>query len=459
MKNKYLSLLLVITLVFSILYLGIGCQKEIPPASEEETATEPPAAPTPPAYIPAEEAEEVVTEDETVEKLPRTERPCHVLMEDSGQVATYLYREFIQLPMDVEYGPDGYLYVADWTGRHIVKISPDGEMSDLGIWKDPDMFTEDGPTQIAFDSSGKLYFCTHNQIYSVSDDNSVEIVPPNTTLLYPFGGITFSPSDELYYTDRGSGRVLKISQDGSSQVVAEGIENAACLAFGLDGTLYVSQMFTCKIFKVNVLTGEVTEFCSIDMEPEGGFSLAVDSDGDIWARGFLLHQISPNGDEKPFWVDGTPGLEKSFHTGSQITFDEEGNLYVLSYSSRIWKLTPTSSNRDDYTSSKIVPGFEAYDLDVGPNGEVYAYVWSTEELIRFDPDGSSEVIFNYEGADYFPYGIAVDSSGTLFIASETGEIEAVNADGSLSHYFSEHVYQLVGGYDGYLYAITIADYP
>ncbi|MCK4816971.1 hypothetical protein KA005_14475, partial [bacterium] len=255
-----------------------------------------------------------------------TNRPCHINLGDGTLKAEYLYRSFLQIPVGMAWGTDGYLYVADWTGRHVIRVSKDGDMDDLGLWKTVNALQHDGPRGIAFDSRGNLYINNHGSILRRDISGNVDQLSGITGS--PLGSIAISPSDELFYTDRGSGKLLKWTPEDGSKIIASNLPFAENLTFGLDGTLYLTQMGQGDIMKVDIATGEAeifaTDICMFDP-----CFLAIDPDGDIWVRGIWhLHQFTPEGVEKPFVIDGQtyPGGPYNWHTSGGIAFDDEGGL-------------------------------------------------------------------------------------------------------------------------------------
>lgn len=403
-----------------------------------------------------------VTRADEIEPPPlqRTERPGHVRMAAGDVKADYLYRGFIQLPGGITWGPDGCLYVADQLGRHVVRLAPDGTMSDLGIWRNPGMWSDDGPRNIAFNSKGDLYVSDHRGgIYAIGPDGDVEALPGIRG--QPVDGITFSPDDELYYTDGGGGRVLKIGADGESQIVARGIENADDLVFGHNGVLYVSQRSLHRVVKVDVKTGAVTEFFS----PIRGYSiyLAVDKDGDLWIRGSnTLYQFAPDGTQKPFYVNGKrcsgDTFELDIQTPGGITFDEEGRLWIASYNSSIRYLKPLMPGKDTLGMTMTViapgfaPGFDAADLEITRDGTLYVYNNnpSPGELWRISSEGEVEVLlYLHERGNI---GMALDDQGRLYLGLPNGEIAWLDTNGKLRHYAWLRSSSMTFAADGHLYA-------
>ncbi|HUV14444.1 MAG TPA: NHL repeat-containing protein [Acidobacteriota bacterium] len=396
------------------------------------------------------------------QRAQRTERPGHVIMAAGGVKADYLYRGFVQVPCKIAWGPDGHLYIADYLGRHVVRLSPNGTMSDLGTWRNPNMWNDDGPRGIAFDSKGNLYVNNHaGGLYAIGPDGNVEALPGIRG--QPVGGITFSSDDELYYTDMGGGRVLKVGTDGQSQVIALGIENAHDLAFGLDGELYVSQYGQNRVVKVDVKSGVVSEFFSDPLLYTAEIYLVVDSEGDLWVRGTnSLFQLSPTGTPKSFRVNGKrysgDAFELDIQTPGGITFDEEGRLWIASYNSSIRYLEPLMPGEDILGMTMTViapgfaPGFNAADLEITRDGTLYVYNNnpSPGELWRISSEGEVEVLLHLHERGNI--GMALDDQGRLYLGLPNGEISWLDANGSLRHYAWLRSSSMTFAADGYLYA-------
>ena len=402
-----------------------------------------------------------LTSDEAVSQapilVPQTERPGHVFLADGMTQADYLYRAFVQIPVGIAWGPDDHLYIADWTGRHVVRLAADETMDDMGIWRNPNMWLHDGPRDVAFDSAGNLYVNDHAHIYVVGVDGNVSALPGIQGS--PIGRTVFSPSNELYYADRGQGRILKVGAAGVSEIVATGIENAEGLAFGLDGVLYVSQMHRNRVVKVDVSTGVVSDFFAGSLGNDPIF-LAVDVDGDIWIRGsFHLYQVAPDGTEKPFIVDGVTYSgdvsRLATRTAGGIAFDDQGRLWIASYNSKLMRLDPTGQASDRFSFTVVNPGFDSSDLATDPNGEVYAYNENAREVLRISSEGEVQVIHQLEAGGRV--GLAADDQGDLYMGQSFGEISRLDASGALSHYAWLMSRRMTMGADGYLYAV-VGDY-
>ncbi|MGB2962948.1 MAG: NHL repeat-containing protein [Anaerolineales bacterium] len=438
MKAKY-ALVIFVLVVFLFACSPSTAEVEVT-ATALPGVTDTPAAETP---LPAQPTPEALSE-----------RPGHVWDADRINLAEYAHRSFLQIPVGMTWGPDGYLYVADWTGRHVVRVNKQGEMDDLALWKTIKPLQNDGPRGIDFDSEGNLYLNNHGSIFRLDTQGEVQAL--TGVFGSPIGSLAFSPADELYYTDRGGGRLFKWNPAGKVETIAEGLPMAENLVFGLDGTLYLTQMGKADLLKVNLDTGESEVFapgvCSFDP-----CYLAVDPEGDIWTRGIWhMHQISPDGTEKPFQVDGQtyPGGQINWHTAAGIAFDDEGALWVASYNSKLQRLVPVTPDTPDpeFTLQVIYPGFEASDLKVDSTGAVYAVNENNWEVLKIKNENDVQVLLQQQTAGRG--AVALDENSVLYLGMPYGKIMRLEEDGSLTEYANLLTRRMVFGGDGVLYAVV-----
>ncbi len=384
-----------------------------------------------------------------------TERPCHVQMINSNIKVDYEYQSFIHIPVGITWGPDGYLYVSDWAGRHIVKVDNDGNVDDLGLWKTLEAMQNDGPSGIVFDSKENIYIKITGDIYRCDTDGNVEKLPGingNAT-----GSMTISPSDELFFTDRNNGKIFKWTDEKGPELIAKNIPNAENLVFGLDGTLYLTQLGIGDVIKIDINSKEKQVFVSNVCGYDPCF-LAVDPEGDIWIRAaFSLLQFSPEGIEKPVIIDGYTFPNGPFQTNTSagIAFDDEGGLWLASYNSRLVRLVPTEAGVADpeYMLDVIHPGFEAADLSIDANGVIYASNMNSGQILKTCSNNNLDILIEHNS--YGRIAVSVDKNNIVYLGGMPGgEVVYIDEDGSLIHYAKLQTERMVFGADEVLYAVV-----
>ncbi|MBN1777111.1 MAG: hypothetical protein JW811_03230 [Clostridiales bacterium] len=383
-----------------------------------------------------------------------TEGIGHITMVKANTSIAYLYRTFIQIPVQMVYGPDGCIYVADWTGHHVVKLDQDYNATELGLGEAQRVFYSDGPRGLAFDSQGNLYISNHGHICRMDTEGNIEELP--FIQGSPVGSIAISPSDELYYTDRGQGRLLKWTPENGSQVIADDIPYAENLVFGLDGTLYLTQMGYWDLLKMDVATGEWSVF----LKNVCGFDpcyLAVDPEGDIWIRAiFTLYQYSPDGKKKAYVIDGKSSDTYQWHTSAGVAVDDEGGVWIASINSKITHLIPTELGAadPDFTLDVAHTGFEASDLAIDSNGTVYAADINGMQILKIDAESEAEALMNSGSAAR--QAVAVDENDCVYYTNK-GKIWKIDRDGNNTFYADVSTERMVFAADGNLYAVKIKD--
>lgn len=225
--------------------------------------------------------------------------------------------------------PEGNIYVTFSGSRgqktpvSIYRISPGGE---------PQTFLSGmmNATGLAFDRDGHLYVSSRydGTVYRVADDG--------TTSVYAEGmgvatGIAFDASGSLYVGDR-SGTIFKIGQDRQIFVFATLEPSVAAyhLAFGLDGTLYVTAPTTSSYDSVFAIDrdGVVRVHYRGLGRPQG---LAVDTAGNLYLAASLRGQrgiveISSSG-EAEVVVAGSGLVGLAFIAGGGMIAATNNSIY------------------------------------------------------------------------------------------------------------------------------------
>ena len=390
----------------------------------------------------------VLEPDEFIYSEPLTERPRYVWLEQRKEYADYLFRQFHQNAQEAAWGPDGYLYIADGSGKHIVRVAPDGTLDDLGIWKTHVYMQEFGPNAIEFDKDGNLFFNTGPHLFRRNRDGSIDKI--FTAEQGNIRSLTMDDAGILYYS-LNTGSIFQWNPDGDDIFLTNEFHDPQIL-IGPDGQLYIGDSGMNRIVVFDVQTQESRIFAEGYFTDEGAAYMRFDSDGDLWVRITpYLYQFSPKGEIKPFIVDGKPGDEFRWHLAGDIVFDEAGNLWVTYASGEIVRLALVDPNTPIpfFKTDFYYPSFEASDMSVGTDGSVYATNLVPGEIWHFRTDGSYDIIWQH--GDQGRVGVAVGDDGVIYAGSIFGEILKME-NGEIGHYADLKTERLIIAGDGNLYA-------
>jgi sugar lactone lactonase YvrE len=384
--------------------------------------------------------------------------------------SSYGHMPIFDYPEGIAVDASGSLYVADTGHSKIQKITSAGVVSILAGSSLSLTDSADGtgtsasfnvPVGIAMDASGNLYVADtgNNTIRKITAEGVVTTLAgtvgtsgstdgtgTSASFYWPHG-ITVDASGNLYVGDTGNNMIRKITSTGVVTTLAGTVGGSADgagtsasfngpigIAMDADSNLYVADSSNNTIRKITP-AGVVTTLAgtagtqghadgtgtsaSFDW-PRG---IAVDASGNVYVadtENNTIRKITPAGVVTTLagtagtsgHADGT-GTSVSFSSPMGITVDASGNLYVAdTYNSTIRKIT----------SDGVVTTLA---------GNVYRVGYA---------DGTGTA-----ASFYYPYGIAVDASGNLYVADlVTSTIRKVTAAGVVTTlagtaYVSGHV--------------------
>jgi DNA-binding CsgD family transcriptional regulator/sugar lactone lactonase YvrE len=283
-------------------------------------------------------------------------------------------------------------------------------------------------------------------------------------LSYP-SGLAVGPTGLLYIADTGNGAVRWVDHRGIINTLAGGgtkqfveggdgpttsIGPVQSVAVSPDAVVYFTN--TNFIARVDpdlslhsVPSGPILSPWGICFAPDGTLYIADTFADKVWRR-------APDGTLSVYAGSGTPGLygDGGAATGAQLRYptglalDSHGNLYIadtgnnrirrVDAASRV--ITTVAGSADTYGySGDGGPADSArlslpYGVAVGSNGDIFIADTGNNRVRRVDAKtelittvvGTGSVGFAGDGAAavgadlYGPYGVAVDSSGNLYVA-------------------------------------------
>jgi sugar lactone lactonase YvrE len=199
---------------------------------------------------------------------------------------------------------------------------------------------------------------------------------------------------------------VKVAQLLTSEVHAVGNP-----AIDIAGNVFVTfsgprgQQTPVSVFRVSP-SGEQEDFLTGIMNATG---LALDPSGYLYVSSRhegTVYRVSPDGASSVY--------AEGMGVATGVAFDEKGDLYVGDRSGTIFKI---SRDRQIFVFATLEPSVAAYHLAFGLDGILYVTGPTTsshDNVYAIDHDGATRVFYGGLGR---PQGLAVDSSGDLYVAA------------------------------------------
>ena len=312
----------------------------------------------------------------------------------------------------------------------------------------------------------------------------------NAARFFHPSGVTVDGGGNVYVGDSANDTIRKLTPIGTNWVVrtiagaagswasADGTNNAARFSepYGVavdgSGNVYVADMENCTIRKVapvgtnwvvSTIAGSAGSFGYADgvgsaARFDDPWGVAVDSGGNVYVADYnnsSIRKVTPVGTNwivstiaGVYWSSGSadgPGGTARFYGPSGIAVGSNGNVYVAdTYNYTIRKLAPTGTNwfvstiaglagslgYADGTNSRARFAYP-YGVAVDSRGNVYVADEYNDTVRKLMPEGTNWVVTTIAGlagssgsADgtgsaarfYGATGVAIDSSGNVFVA-------------------------------------------
>lgn len=347
-------------------------------------------------------------------------------------------------PTDVEVGPDGTLYVADFNNDLIRKITTGAVVTTLA---GPSEFFR--PSKLTVDSASNVYVC-------ITQNDEVKKITPGGAVT------TFAGSREIRGSTDGTGTAARFN-------------NVASLVCDSQDNLYVADWSAHIIRKVTP-AGEVTTFAgtastsgNLDgVGPAARFSnpfgVAVDASDNIYVAdsgNHTIRMITPGGVVSTLaglagssgTADGT-GNTARFSSPRGVAVDTSGNVYVADSSNHAIRMVTPGGDVTTVAGLKGTTGSidgtgtlgrfnSPYGIEREPTGNFVVADTSNNTLRRVTPAGVVTTIAGLAGSSgtadgtgntarfTFPYDLAVDAAGTIFVAGDTYTVRRVSPTGEV----------------------------
>ncbi|MGI5286232.1 virginiamycin B lyase family protein [Nonomuraea polychroma] len=205
------------------------------------------------------------------------------------------------------------------------------------------------------------------------------------------------------------------SASAPGQAVHTGFSSPTGLAFGRDGTAYVSNWSGGTVERITP-DGKRSTLAEVP-SPSG---VAVDEGGNVYVASYsgdVIYRVTPAGERREFAT--------GFQTPAGISFDSKGNLLVCNRASdEILRVTPAGE------VSRVTGGLNTpVGVIEGPAGDLYVANYVGGVVSRITTDG--KVTAFSDDFDGLGVGMALDGSGRLYATDRSGgQIKRVERDGS-----------------------------
>jgi mucin-19 len=390
-------------------------------------------------------------------------------------------------PEGMTFDSSGNMYVGDGQNHRIRKITPEGVVttlagSGIGMLANGTGTNASfqGPQGVAFDSLGVLYVADSatNSIRKVTmtgvvttlagngADGSNNGTGTNATFWGP-NGVVLDVSNNVYVTDSSNHRIRKITPAGvvttfvgTTSGHQDGTRTNARLndpwGIAIDSfeNLYIVENSGHKIRKITSvgvvstlagsgIAGFTDSVQAIRMNPYG---VTLDSSGNIYFTDGINNRIRKfdttgivstiAGQQTAGSTNGT-GANAQFDQPNGITIDSTGNLYVADYLNQLIRKVTPAGVVTTVTS-------QSYPRDIAIDSSGNLYFPSSNYIYKLTSGGSLSVLAgqatagltNGTGASAqfnFPKGIAVDSSGTVYVSdTDNQNIRKITSGGQVT---------------------------
>ncbi|NEN85356.1 fibronectin type III domain-containing protein, partial [Paenibacillus elgii] len=375
-------------------------------------------------------------------------------------------------PSEVAVDSSGNVYVADAGNHRIQKLtiatgawsewkrSGGGSGSVLGEFNNP--------KGVAVDGSGNVYVADSNnervQRLDISSNSWSEWIYIGGVVgkglgefKYP-NGVAVDSGGNVYVADFGNHRIQKLevaTGAWSEWKKSSGREGSALgefdgptdVAVDSRGNVYVSDFYNHRVQKLTVATGVWSEWKKSGGGSGSGLGqfnypsgLAADSDGNVYVADSNNNRIQKLTAATGVWSEWKRSDGKSgsglgeFDYPTDVAVDRSGNVYVADMNNhRIQKLTVTTGMWSEWKKSGGGAGNglgefdEPYHLAVNGDGNVYVSDSNNHRIQKLTATTGKWSEWKRRGGGaggglgefYSPLGVAVDSSGNVYVADSS----------------------------------------
>ncbi|MEU8242412.1 fibronectin type III domain-containing protein [Actinoplanes missouriensis] len=230
-------------------------------------------------------------------------------------------------------------------------------------------------------------------------------------------------SDVAIYHRASNGLTTRVSPDGSSAVignVASGLDGSAGITVDDDGTVYVTNQYASKIFKIP--PGGVATQVPFTTHLSSPTDVAVDGSGALYTTTASFGGVvrrAPGGTETSFDFTGTWSI------GAMVV-DDQGSMYMLDSMQDLLVKQDAQGNQTTVAQYPDISGSGSLAIDA----QRRLYVGSSSGTLYRITQGSGTVETITAAAGGVA-DVAVAANGDIFVSRFTGDVVRVLEDGTV----------------------------
>ena len=256
-------------------------------------------------------------------------------------------------------------------------------------------------------------------------------LPPHT---YAVGkrplGIAIDKSGNVWVTNYNSNTVTKLSSTGVALGTYKTGENPVGIAIDASGNVWVANNGSNSVTKLGP-SGFIMGTYPAGKEPYG---IAMDSSGNLWVtnrKNLSVTKLTSSG-----FKTGTYSIDNGWRSVlNGIVLDKDGNAWVTEQlNSLVLEVSPTGTHIGTYPVSRW-----PYGLAIDPSGNVW--IACDTSVTELSSNGSNLGTYEARRLITGPMSVAVDASGYVWVSNiMKNNVIKFNPDGSIAKIYS------IGGY-------------
>jgi len=179
----------------------------------------------------------------------------------------------LRFPNTVAVDGGGNVFIADSGNNRVVRVSPDGTQTLVGTGLKL-------PQGVAVDGAGNVFIAdySNNRVVKIAAASGLQMVV-GSGLSFPYS-VAVDGSGNIYIADYGNDRVVKVSAMGVQSPVASGLNHPTAVAVDAAGSVLIADTFNNRVLEVSIagpqttLVGELNRPQGVAMDGAGNLFIA-----------------------------------------------------------------------------------------------------------------------------------------------------------------------------------------